>query len=582
MHFHPTIFLIVLAACCTEAVKYSVGKCDNNTSTTGVGKDACSTCVFQKHAPGRYCQGLKRCKIQFDVGTYSWTFVDDQTSSCQLDFTGIVSMAVMSDDGSPMRCLPGCCGVPMSQKQCEPKECVKDRGIIYIVQQQNGSVQCLGWGSQSCPEKPDGLAYCSDNTSDAAFFLKTIGATCIVYDVTLNIYVFRNKTTGASISKTQYINHLEHDHWIYYKSSCIAYLDKETLMNRNPTNSTLANLFKRKTYEISADVIDNCTFHQFENATSFFTMTSQRSEYICVQRWRMQGKESALCFESTAGPTKPDVETEFEEPKFQPMVLVISAVVVGTIIVAFVLYFIFPKCALQAKLFKETKKIDPRTEGAFSRVDLIKQLSSEVEKEVYESNLNVASTRPVTSVTTNCNPAADNRAPLLQAPAIYGAPAVDGSNDYSVTENGYSQKKHFLTWHDGGFVDAQDSSDSGITSAHSAAASSPEDEASDKSYGSQPFTPDSGVPCMRPQFEFDVLPQKFQPTEPCGATVVYTKVAEDQNTPLLVEGNKSPINVGSTETASTAKAFPGKLKENGRKEENVVCSSVLTGVYCSK
>ncbi|XP_078487550.1 uncharacterized protein LOC101242954 [Ciona intestinalis] len=379
------------------------------------------------------------------------------------------------------------------------------------------------------------------------------------------------------------MNHLEHNRWKFYNSSCIAYLDQETLMNQNPTNSTLAPLFKRKAYEISADVLDNCTFHQFENATSLFTMTSNRNEYICVQRWRMQGKESALCFESAAGPTKPDVVTELDNQKFQPMALVISAVVIGTIIVAFVLYFVFPKCALQAKLFKETKQIDPRTESAFSRIELITQLSNEVEKEVYESNLNVA-TRPVPSVTTNCKPdASDNRAPLLQAPDIYDAPVTaDASTDCSVKDNGYSQKRDFLPWHDGGFVDVQDSSDSGITSARSAPASSPEDEASDKSYGSQPFTPDSGVPYMRPQFQFDVLPQKFPPTEPCVPTVIYTEVAKDQNTPLLVEGNKSPANVGSMETASTVNTFQGKQKENGKTEEIVVGSSVLTGVYCSK
>ncbi|XP_078487560.1 uncharacterized protein LOC144745418 [Ciona intestinalis] len=155
MHFYPTIFLIILAASCTEAdIRYSVGKCGNDIPpATGVGEDACSTCVFEKRAPGRYCKGLKRCRIQFDVGTYSWTYDDDPTSSCQLDFTGIVSMAVISDDGTPMRCLPGCCGVPMAQKQCQPKECVEGRRVIYIVQQQNGSVQCLSWDPQSCPEK---------------------------------------------------------------------------------------------------------------------------------------------------------------------------------------------------------------------------------------------------------------------------------------------------------------------------------------------------------------------------------------------------------------------------------------------
>ncbi|XP_078486380.1 uncharacterized protein LOC144744890 [Ciona intestinalis] len=401
---------------CLLCIDYSYGgpnfiitKCSNSTADNSNG--ICDNCVkFDYNRDLKYCSNkLEFCEFEFNAANFTWRY---NKTFCE---AASISIVLYNENIKDNRFVEGCCGVKLEQRSCQPKNCEQAEHLVYFVQDKNKKMLCAhhhknNYQAIKCPanekkQPKDVMWYCPANgTTEQANFRDRFNATCVVYDKVNDVFTFRDEVHTEYTSHKGFITRQQSEKWDRFKEPCIFYLNKETVLKYgyNSSNKAVVVMFQRQAYEMRSlprEFGDKCAIQKFGNASSFFDMTSPTNDYICIGNWS-GARYQFLCIE-------PEVTKVVENPpevsansEFTFIVIIVA--VVGMIFLAFLIYFGFPVCAVQVKLFKDTKKIDPVTQGMFNRSELKYIFVESKEKEIYESGFVGIATSPVQAVQRPC------------------------------------------------------------------------------------------------------------------------------------------------------------------------------------
>nr|XP_026693953.1 uncharacterized protein LOC100177757 isoform X2 [Ciona intestinalis] len=414
--FASLIFCLLCIDYSCGGPNFKITQCSNSTGDNSNG--ICDSCVKYDHNKDlKFCSSkLQLCKFEFNSTNFTWRY---NKTFCEADS---ISIVLYNENIRDNRFVEGCCGVKLEQMSCQPKHCEPSEQLVYFVQDKNKKMLCAHqyYHTIKCPvreqqQPKDFIWYCANGTAEQQDFRKRFNATCFVYDKLNDKYTFRDEVHTEYTSQKGFITHKKSGMWNAFKEACIFYLNEETVLKyaHNSSGKAVDLLFQRQAFDMRTlpkEFVDNCTIQKFGNASSFFDMTSPTNDYICMRKW---SGFQFRCIEpevTKAVDNRPEVSANTE---FTFIVVIVA--VVGMIFLAFLVYFGFPVCAVQVKLFKDTKKIDPVTQGMFNRSDLKYIFVDSKEKEIYESGFAVQAVQHPCKET--------NRAPL-SSQAVYDAPAA--------------------------------------------------------------------------------------------------------------------------------------------------------------